>query len=104
MSYAVAVYLVDRAYGGPEEGGWYYDTHELSRDPALVSLTRVYNRLHDAADYANRLNEGVLAELNEGRPEIWSVNSYGQFEAIWFDMDENPVLPPYMPERRPHYE
>jgi hypothetical protein len=24
----VNVYLVDRAYGGPEEGGWWYDTEE----------------------------------------------------------------------------
>jgi len=25
MSYTVAVYICDRAYGGPEEGGWWYD-------------------------------------------------------------------------------
>ena len=28
----VSIYFVERAYGGPEEGGWYYDRyyHELS--------------------------------------------------------------------------
>ncbi len=30
----VAVYLVDRAYGGPEEGGWWYDQGSLF--PATV--------------------------------------------------------------------
>lgn len=104
MSYAVAVYLVDRAYGGPEEGGWYYDTAELSTDPRHVALTRVYDRLPAAYNYANTLDETVLNVENEGRPEIWSVNSYGKLRALVFDMDEHSVLPPYMPDRRPHYE
>ena len=27
MSY-LNVYIIGRAYGGPEEGGWWYDYHE----------------------------------------------------------------------------
>lgn len=29
---SVAVYEVDRAYGGPEEGGWYYDAGTVLRE------------------------------------------------------------------------
>lgn len=28
-AWVVAVYEMNRHYGGPEEGGWYYDTREL---------------------------------------------------------------------------
>ena len=38
MKYVVAFYAVDRAYGGPEEGGWWFDTGELVRLPR-VGLT-----------------------------------------------------------------
>ena len=26
--YSASIHLVDRAYGGPEEGGWYFDYGE----------------------------------------------------------------------------
>jgi len=32
--HSATVYLVQRLYGGPEEGGWYYDSGELCTDPA----------------------------------------------------------------------
>ncbi len=31
MANTRTVYLIDRAYGGPEEGGWWYDTGERVR-------------------------------------------------------------------------
>ncbi len=36
--HSVAVYLVQRLYGGLEEGGWYYDSGELCTDPALTAF------------------------------------------------------------------
>jgi hypothetical protein len=33
----VGVYLVDRCYGGPEEGGWWYDAGELVRQTAVAT-------------------------------------------------------------------
>lgn len=30
-TYVLAFYDIDRAYGGPEEGGWWYDTGQLVR-------------------------------------------------------------------------
>ena len=29
MRYIIALYEIDRAYGGGEEGGWWFDTGEL---------------------------------------------------------------------------
>jgi hypothetical protein len=34
----VGVYAVGRAYGGPEEGGWWFDTGELVQQTAVSSL------------------------------------------------------------------
>lgn len=34
----VSPYLTQRLYGGPDEGGWYYDAGELCTNPALTAL------------------------------------------------------------------
>lgn len=38
IMHSVAVYLTQRLYGGPEEGGWWYNAGELCTDPALIAL------------------------------------------------------------------
>lgn len=48
--YIVALYRIDRAYGGPEEGGWWYDTGDLDR-PLRVCATEAA-----AATLAARIN------------------------------------------------
>ena len=46
----VNVYLVDRCYGGPEEGGWYYDagapiySHKLERGERARDLVERFER------------------------------------------------------------
>ncbi len=54
MRFIVALYEVDRAYGGPEEGGWFYDTGALTRplrvcrtEAAAIALACRVNRLLD---------------------------------------------------------
>ena len=37
MRYVLAFYEMDRAYGGPEEGGWWYDTGQLERPFRIVT-------------------------------------------------------------------
>ena len=37
MSFAIAFYEIGLAYGGPEEGSWWYETGEIVR---LISITR----------------------------------------------------------------
>lgn len=100
---SVAVYLVDRAYGGPEEGGWYYDCGQLVSDDAeLACKTRVFNaqtEQDEAYAYARELNAALDADINQGRPEISSVLSEGLFRACVRDGH-----PSHWPERRPRYE
>lgn len=59
----------DRAYAGPEEGGWWYDKFEPTR-VFYVARSR-------AATLRRRLQRMVDAE-NEGRPPISSVASRGR--------------------------
>lgn len=94
MVYTVSLYLIDQAYGGPEEGGWWYTCGE----PEASTHMRAFETEAEARAYRATLAP-VLAELNEGRPSISSVLSRGQYDFI---IDEG--LPRAFPETRPHYE
>ena len=74
--YIVAVYLCDRAYGGPEEGGWWYDTGEM------VRIIRAFKDEERAAAHATRMNGLLNATINKGRREISSVLSDGRYYAV----------------------
>lgn len=68
----VSVVLHDKAYGGAEEGGWYYDTYdpiEVRRVSNQGELEFAVNDLQTDEDYDN-----------EGRPPITSVTSRGIYE------------------------
>lgn len=96
--YSVAIALQDRAYGGPEEGGWYYTCGEVC--PEHADKLRGFASEADAIAYARELNDSsFLAELNEGRRPISSVLSEGRYVAHVFD-----GLPANYPATRPHYE
>jgi hypothetical protein len=97
MAYTVAVYLVDRAYGGPEEGGWYYNCGVPSEEHA--NFTRGFKRSSDAYAYVRKLNTTYGAKWNKGRHSISSVLSEGEFFAEAYE--GNPA--PY-PASKPHYE
>lgn len=93
----VAVYHMEQAYGGPEEGGWWYDTGQLAR------IVRIFRNEDKAYEFCRRLNHKLSSRLigpNQGRREYTSVLSDGVYRAqVWVD---NP--PQYFPEERPHYE
>jgi hypothetical protein len=92
--YIVAVYLCDRAYGGPEEGGWWYDTGEL------VRIIRTFKNEERAAAHATRMNSLLNVTINKGRRDISSVLSDGKYYA---EVHEN-LAPQHYPAVRPHYE
>ena len=67
MKYVVAFYAVDRAYGGPEEGGWWFDTGELVRlhrvcltEAAAARLAVRANRLLDLVQRGHCRLDSVL--------------------------------------------
>lgn len=98
--YTVAIYLIDQAYGGPEEGGWWFTCGEPIFEDWTIPYTRHYNNEDEACNAARRLNEGVVAEMNVGKPDISSVASEGRYEAR---VIEGYDLKPF-PAQIPHYE
>jgi hypothetical protein len=97
--YTVAVYIKDRHYGGPEEGGWYYEAGVPCMEPVFAKYLKAFDYLSDAVDYAATLNDTAMREWNEGRADISSVLSEGQFVALWSE-----GLPEPFPHHHPHYE
>lgn len=96
--YVACVVLWDRAYGGPEEGGWYYDTQE----PCIgrhYPLPRVVRTREEAEAEADKMSDWCV-EHNEGRPSVNSVLSEGRYETMIYEGE----WPKALPERRPHYE
>lgn len=90
MAKHYSVYMVDRAYGGPEEGGWYFDYGVPHR--SLVPKNKKSARILFSALSTYR------RRLNEGRADISSVLSEGQFIVR---VEDSP--PQVWPSTRPHY-
>lgn len=93
MRYIVALYEIDRAYGGAEEGGWWFDTGELAR---LLALAPTEARALALAERANRL----LERLQRHRRRVDSVlYDGGCYTAVVYEW----TAPPTFPEARPQY-
>lgn len=107
--YSVAVYMVDRQYGGPEEGGWYYDAGVLinytedGMEDVLAALgedrTFTFPTRQAAAAFRDKLESLLSETLNKGRRPLHSVLSNGMYRA---EVHEN-FPPPYWPSERPYY-
>lgn len=93
----VHLFLCDRVYGGPEEGGWYYEAGE----PIMHTANRVFEDAQEAANYRAQLSQTVEKELNEDMPAIDSVLSQGQYR---FQVGLPGELPASYPVERPRYE
>ncbi len=93
-SHVVAFYEIDRAYGGPEEGGWWYDTGELQR---TIAEHRDAERAYAYALRANRL----LDRLQRHSRSPSSMAYSGGRHAAWVFED---TAPTHYPLTRPRYE
>jgi len=96
-TWIVAVYETELAYGGPEEGGWWYDMG------SLVRIVRMFPSEDRAYWYARRLNRKLHSRVigpNQGKREKSSVLSDGVYEA-GVHQDHAPRS---YPATRPHYE
>jgi hypothetical protein len=88
----VAVYDVALAYGGPEEGGWWYTQGER------VRACRTFAREDRAEGYCQRLNRRLDYVQRNARP-LSSVLSEGRKEAYVFEG----CAPDGFPIERPRY-
>lgn len=93
----IAIYETDRAYGGPEEGGWWFDTGELLEDEGVWAFDS-----WEAANAALPEIEAMVARRNkdEKRREPGSVLCDGWLAA---QIVEGVPEKEY-PKHRPRYE
>ena len=99
MSYTVQLFFCDRAYGGPEEGGWWFGYGQPVADSAVgFKVTRRFKTQAKAQGYRARI-QNRLDSLNDTRPSISSVASEGQYHALICSAKPRPY-----PETRPFYE
>ena len=87
----VNVYFVDRHYGGPEEGGWWYNTGR-----AIKSIQVTEGTLEEVMNAC----EDFIAEQNKDHPyPISSVLSTGRYMV---QVEDEPAAD--YPKEIPHYE
>lgn len=98
--HSAAIYFEDRYYGGPEEGGWWYDAGEpVLRDTELAIRTRFFATAKEAYEYASRVLQPICDKRNKGRRPTSSMASEGAYAP-----HVTRGLPAPFPEHRPHYE
>lgn len=99
--YVVAVFELDRRYGGPEEGGWWYDTG------TLVRILRTASTAARADALASRANS-LLAWQRANRPREWRMYPLGSmcYDGGHYvaDVYLTRELPTSFPAQRPRYE
>lgn len=88
----VNVYLIDRAYGGPEEGGWWYDTGQAIR-------SEQYSSQEEAEEARDAEKAWCNEENRHRRSDIGSVLSEGKY-VVYIEDDPGADFPTYTP----HYE
>lgn len=93
--FAVAFYAIDRQYGGPEEGGWWYNTG------SLIRIARLFTSEDLAFEYASRANR--LLDLCNRRLKYGVSSVIYSGGAVSASVYEG-VPPQHFPEERPHYE
>lgn len=93
-SFLVSIYHVDMAYGGSEEGGWWYDRG------SIVRTVKTFKNEDLACAYCRKLNAKLDGLVNKHFRPKSSVISDGVYEA---HIHENHA-PKGFPETRPYYE
>ena len=90
------VYIVDRAYGGPEEGGWWYD---YGVPYASVPLGEDDGPAYHQPAVQKAAWKRWVKASNEDRPQVSSVSSEGIY-VIRFEQG----MAAAWPTERPYYE
>ena len=90
-------YEMDRAYGGPEEGGWWYDTGRFIKCHGEFANEDEYEY---KAIASRKGLEGYLAGKRVGMHSPGSVRSEGRWPQIVLEYEPGRDFP----KERPHYE
>lgn len=95
MAFYVNTYETDRIYGGPEEGGWYYDVGTKINSRRLSThrkAARIRNRIQKQLDKINQEEHRVSGDQS---------NATGNYLQVWV---ESYPAPDHFPYQQPHYE
>lgn len=93
-TFTLAFFEMDRAYGGPEEGGWWFDCGQFVRN------LRTYPT-QATAEAAQRRANALLHRLQRNKRDVGSViYSGGRHSVLMFEGD----VPQAIPTERPYYE
>jgi len=95
MRQYVNIYLHTLEFGGPEEGGWWYDLYTPINDADEPNAEASVPYSPNAKRYADEW----VAKVNEGEPELSSVLSRGLYIVL-----VEPHKARVYPETKPHYE
>lgn len=104
--YWVGVYLVERVYGGHEDGGWYFQFGELVASPRIYQTIGYWPASFpteaEANAYVEKMAPGI-DRLNAHRPPLDRPTKEiaGRYAARIFNA---PYLPPVFPRNAPRYE
>lgn len=97
MKFTLCVYDVSQCYGGPEEGGWWFDAGELMHSKA-------FNRAPTKKEIKKFIKNVARMNRSEERTPRHSVASTGEYVFMVYEGRSgawNP--PPFFPQRRPMY-
>lgn len=105
--YTVAIYLCDRAFGGREEGGWWYDTGTRVDDLTVtghgnIAVPKIFTDHNAACEYCRvqNLQLDYLVNNDGANRDLSSVCCVGRYCAEVHDG----YPPEHYPTHRPHYE
>ncbi len=97
----VAVYLCDKAYGGSEEGGWWYTYGDLYKEiPPIVLINPTYAQVREAHDKLEKIIEDQELNPKGYRSDLSSVCCEGRY----MPCAHTGELPEHFPSERPYYE
>jgi len=81
----ITVYFITREYGGPEEGGWYYDNHSKRMsfyvgDMPHDKATELLNSLYAWEGFMLEGNRPLSSVLSTGEYRVMLEEEEGEFE------------------------
>lgn len=94
MPHILALYEIDRAFGGTEEGGWFYDCGQL------VKILAVDHDKERAMARCNRMNRWLDRLQRNRRPVSSVAYDGGRYQAMTYQ----DVAPAFFPRERPIYQ
>ena len=92
----VGIYFVRRLYGGPEEGGWWYEAghHAGAEVYADIGMApRAFLRWDDPEMglLVGRMNDALETTANKDRGPLGSVLSKGRYQSMCHELNELPT-------------